>query len=99
MVRFHTAKFAISSQHEYFLPFLPLSLIPSLPFFLSPLLEVRIGFEVATVTVNESAVVDIAVSLQGGMLGRTAAVEVTSVDGLATGQIYGYINVTPFSRP
>ena len=89
MAGLHTGHFAISSQHEYSLS-LPPSLLPSfLPFLLS-LLEVRIGFEVATVTVTESAMVDIAVSLQGGMLGRMATVEVTSVDGLATGQIYGY---------
>ena len=66
----------------------PSQLPPSFPHFLLSsisLTEVRIGFEVATVSVSESTTVDIVVSLQGGMLGRTATVEVTSVDGLATG--------------
>ena len=63
---------------------LPPSFPHSLPSSLS-LLEVRIGFEVATVSVRESTTVDVVVSLQGGMLGRTATVEVMSVDGLATG--------------
>ena len=80
---------------------LPPSLIPSLSFLLPPsqlplfiphslpaslsFLEVRIGFEVSTVSISESTTVDVVLSLQGGMLGRTATVEVTSVDGLATG--------------
>ena len=74
-----------SPSFSFLLPSSPPSSFPHFLLSSISLTEVRIGFEVATVSVSESTTVDIVVSLQGGMLGRTATVEVTSVDGLATG--------------
>jgi len=62
---------------------------PSIPPFIPRLLEVTIGFEMTAVEVIESAtMVDIAVSLQSGILGRTTTVAVSDREGRATGEMY-----------